>query len=561
MEDTEMQIYIKSKYFMSLCAVMLLSLLAGSLQFLEAAGKINRPIIASSKDGIAETESGKVRGYIHTGTFVFKGIPYAQAERFMPPEKVKPWVGPFRSSLMLGPRCPTSSQGRQNADRDRDEEAFTASGGRGEGIQSQSENCQVLNIWTQGLMDGGKRPVMVWLHGGGFSSGSAGGYDGENLSKKGGMVVVTLNHRLNVLGFLDLSAFGDKYKYSGNVGIMDIVAALNWVKNNISNFGGDPGNVTIFGQSGGGGKVNTLMAAPSAKGLFHRAITQSGSTIKVMESQISKKAGIAVAEQFGLTASNIDELQKVPYDALLKAGEDSWLKVSAEMKADPALVGFRYGWAPVVDGDFLPSHPFYPTAPEISKDIPLMVGCTINEIFPSLTNQSLRNSTQAQVEEFLKKRYGDKKAAAYIEEFGKMYPGYTPGDLLDTDINFRANVLRQALLKSAQNGAPVYVYLFTWQSPVLDGVFKAIHTIEIPFAFNNINLAEHLTGGGPDAHALADKVSQAWINFARTGNPNHAGLPKWPAFNDKDRSTMIFDNECLVKKNHDRRLLEIVGDN
>jgi len=556
-----MQRVIKLNLFI-LSALLMFSLATPCLQSAKAAENTNPAVIASSKDAIVATDSGKVRGYIHTGTFTFKGVPYAQAERFMPPQKPKPWEG-IRSSLSYGFIAPQGSgAGPIDATAARasimDEDSFIV-----QGIpQVQGEDCQRLNLWTPGINDGGKRPVMVWLHGGGYSSGSSSwkDSDGESLSKKGNVVVVTLNHRLNVLGFLDLSALGDKYKYSGNVGLMDIVAALNWIKTNIANFGGDPGNVTIFGQSGGGGKVNTLLATPSAKGLFHKAITQSGSTIKVMEAEISRKVGIAVAEKFGLTASKVDELQKVPYDALLEAGENVWRKVSAEMKADQALVGFRFGWAPVVDGDFLPAHPFYPTAPEISKDIPLMVGSTITEIFPSLTDQSLRNSTQAQVEEFLKKRYGE-KATAYIEEFGKMYPGYTPGDLLDTDINFRANVIRQAQLKTAQNGAPVYVYLFSWQSPVLDGVFKAIHTIEIPFAFNNINLAEHLTGGGPDAHALADKVSQAWINFARTGNPNHAGLPKWPVFTDEKRSTMIFNNECVVKDNHDRKLLETVSGN
>ena len=575
--EIKMQKSFKKCHFLYLGAVILVSLTAACLQGNNEVTGVDKPaveqsaidqpgigptVIASSTDAIVDTECGKVRGYIHidtdtsTRTYTFKGIPYATAERFMPPEKTESWKG-FRSTLTYGPIAPQPF----NEQVYRDEEAFMLDWN----FRYQTEECQQLNVWTQGLNDGRKRPVMVWLHGGGFTSGSAhemGVYDGENLSKIGDVVVVSINHRLNVLGFLDLSAFGDKYKYSANVGLMDIVSALKWVKNNIANFGGDPGNVTIFGQSGGGGKVSTLLATPAAKGLFHKAIVQSGSTIKVGEAETTRKVGAAVLEVLGLSPEQVDTLQEIPYDKLYQAGQDALARVREEMmKGNPTgNTAFRFGWSPVVDGDYLPAHPFYPAAPELSKDIPLMVGSTINEIFQTLLNPSLRNLSMENAEESIRKRYGE-KAAVFIEEFGKVYPGYTPEDLIDTDIMFRGNVIRQARLKSAQKGAPVYVYQFAWQNPLFDGVYKSLHCMEIPFVFDNATQYDVNTGGGRKVAALADKVSQAWINFARTGNPNHDGLPEWPSFTEENYNTMIFDYTCVLKNNHDRKLLEIAGSN
>ena len=544
--------------------LLVLSLEIPCLQKAKGAENTYPAIIASSKDAIVQTESGKVRGYIHTGTFTFKGIPYALAERFMPPQKPEPWEG-ARSSLTFGFVAPWSMGEPYDVIASRfaldnpDEGAFFFQ----RNIQIEKEDCQRLNIWSPGINDNGKRPVMVWLHGGGFSDGSGHqwvAFDGENLSKKGNIVVVTLNHRLNVLGFLDLSAFGSEYKYSGNVGIMDIVAALQWINKNIANFGGDPGNVTIFGQSGGGGKVSTLMAMPSAKGLFHKAIIQSGSTLKVSEIEISRKAGIGIMWQLGLKPYQVDELKKIPFTDLRKAGEMAWDKIREEIGAGEGFSAIRFGWSPTVDGDLLPAQPFDPSAPEISKDIPLLVGTTLNESLITPLAATLRNATQAQAEEYLKRIYGE-KSAAFIEAFGEAYPGYKPVDLIDTDVRMRSMAIQQARLKAAQNGAPVYMYLFAWQTPVLDGIHKAFHCAEIPFAFNNIALTENMTTGSNEAYALADKVSQAWINFAKTGNPNHKGLPNWPAFTDEKRATMVFDDKCVVKENHDRKLLEIIEGN
>ena len=261
-------------------------------------------ITASSTVAVAETESGKVAGYVENGIYIYKGIPYAKAERFMPPVAVDKWEG-VRSSRAYGPTCP---QGKRMGWYS-DEQAFAFNWDDG----YPDENCLRVNIWTPGLKDGKKRPVMVWLHGGGYSAGSGQelpSYDGTNLAKKGDAVVVTLNHRLNVLGFLDLSAYGDKYAKSGNAGLLDLVAALQWVNKNIESFGGDARNVTIFGQSGGGGKVSTLLATPSARGLFHKAIVQSGSMLRTMEQKYSRRIGSAVMEELGLNTSALQEMLK-----------------------------------------------------------------------------------------------------------------------------------------------------------------------------------------------------------------------------------------------------------
>ena len=288
-------------------------------------------ITASSATAIAETESGKVAGYVENGIYIYKGIPYAKAERFMPPVAADKWEG-VRSSRAYGPTCP---QGKRMGWYS-DEQAFAFNWDDG----YPDENCLRVNIWTPGLKDGKKRPVMVWLHGGGYSAGSGQelpSYDGTNLAKKGDAVVVTLNHRLNVLGFLDLSAYGDKYAKSGNAGLLDLVAALQWVNKNIESFGGDARNVTIFGQSGGGGKVSTLLATPSARGLFHKAIVQSGSMLRTMEQKYSRRIGSAVMEELGLKASQRDELCKMPYDKVLAAGDKAIAKVRAEAEKEKMI--------------------------------------------------------------------------------------------------------------------------------------------------------------------------------------------------------------------------------
>ena len=508
-------------------------------------------IVASSETAIAQTESGKVGGFLQDGIYIYKGIPYAKAERFMPPQPADKWEG-VRSSRMFGPTCPQAVRMGWGAD----EHAFAFHWDDG----YPGEDCLRVNIWTPGRNDGKKRPVMVWLHGGGYAAGSGQelpSYDGFNLAKKGDAVVVTLNHRLNVLGFLDLSAYGDKYAKSGNAGLLDLVAALQWVNKNIAAFGGDAQNVTIFGQSGGGGKVSTLLATPSAKGLYHKAIVQSGSMLRTMDAKYSRRIGAAVMDELGLKASQIDELQQMPYERLLAAGEKAVAKVKAEAEKEDGISTFIFGWAPTVDGDVLPAQPFDPQAPAQSKDVPVMIGTTLHEFTMSTYVPAFRTITKEKAVEFLKQRYGD-RTDDFLTAFEKAYPGYRPKDLVDVDFVFRPGAVEQARLKAAQQGAPVYMYMFAWESPVLDGMFRSTHCMEIPFAFNNAVVHASMTGGGAEAQALAEKMSGAWLNFARTGNPNAEGLPQWDAYTEEGGATMFFNNRCEVKHHHDKELLEVV---
>ncbi len=504
----------------------------------------------SAASTVVETVSGKVAGYIDNGIYTYKGIPYAKAERFMPPVPADSWEG-IRSSRAYGPTCP---QGKRTGWYS-DEQAFSFSWDDG----FPDEDCLRVNIWTPGINDGKKRPVMVWLHGGGYSTGSGQelpSYDGRNLAEKGDVVVVTLNHRLNVLGFLDLSAYGEKYASSGNAGLLDIVAALDWVQANVSQFGGDASNVTIFGQSGGGGKVTTLLATPSAKGRFHKAIVQSGAMLRTMDSKWSRRIGAAVVEELGIAPCRIDEIQKVPYEKLLAAGENAIARIRPEADKE-GFASFIFGWAPTVEGNVLPRQPFDPQAPEQSKDIPMMIGTTIHEFSMSTYVPQLRDITKDAAVEYLRTKYGD-KTDEFMALFEKTYPIYQPKDLIDTDFIFRPSTIELAGIKARQDGAPVYMYMFAWESPVLDGILRSTHCMDIPFVFNNADVHASMTGGGKEALKLADIMSQAWINFARTGDPNTEDLPEWPSYNSAEGATMFFNNNCEVKFNHDKELIGFI---
>ena len=510
----------------------------------------NSELLTSAQSTVVQTVSGKVAGYIDNGIFTYKGIPYAKAERFMPPTPAEPWDG-IRSSRAYGPTCP---QGKRTGWYS-DEQAFSFSWDDG----FPDEDCLRVNIWTPGIDDGKKRPVMVWLHGGGYSTGSGQelpGYDGRNLAEKGDVVVVTLNHRLNVLGFLDLSAYGEKYASSGNAGLLDLVAALDWVQENIARFGGDSSNVTIFGQSGGGGKVTTLLATPSAKDKYHKAIVQSGAMLRTMDSKWSRRIGAAVVEELGISPSKIDDLQDIPYEKLLAAGEKAISKIRVE--ADKAgFASFIFGWAPTVDGSILPRQPFDPQAPEQSKDVPMMIGTTIHEFSMSTYVPEFRDISKEDAVAYLRTKYGE-RTEEFLELFEKTYPEYQAKDLIDTDFIFRPSTVEQAGLKSRQGGAPVYSYMFAWESPVLDGILRSTHCMEIPFVFNNADLHASMTGGGEEAIRLADIMSQSWINFAKTGDPNSEYLPDWPAYECTNGAVMFFDNNCEVKYNHDKELMNFI---
>lgn len=506
-------------------------------------------ILASSSVAVAQTANGKVAGYIQDGVTIFKGIPYAKANRFEAPVQADSWEG-IRSCRQYGPVSPQGARsGWVN-----DEIAFAFNWNDG----VQGEDCLRLNVWTPAL-DSRKRPVMVWLHGGGYSAGSGQelpSYDGTSLAFAEDVVVVSINHRLNVLGFLDLSAYGETYAKSANAGLLDIVASLKWVRDNIAAFGGDPSNVTIFGQSGGGGKVTTLLATPCAKGLFHKAIVQSGSMLRTMESKYSRKIGIATVRNLGLDASSIDKISEVPYGELLAAGEKAIAQVKAEADRD-GVASFIFGWAPTVDGAVLPSQPFDPQAPAISAEIPMIIGTTRHEFSMTTYVPALRNAGREEVIGILKGRYGE-GTERFLELFAKAYPGSKPADMLDADFVFRPGAIEQALRKSLQGAAPVYMYMFNWESPVLDGILRSTHCMEIPFVFNNADRHASMTGGGAQAMELASKMSHCWAEFARCGKPSAEGLPEWEPFEAEKRAVMFFDNTCKMSYSHDKELMDFI---
>lgn len=510
-------------------------------------------IKADSQTAIVQTENGTVAGYIDNGIFNFKGIPYAKAVRFMPPQKPDSWEG-VRSSRSYGPVCPINVSSMVL----NDEMEFAQQHDFG----YMNENCQNLNVWTPGINDGMKRPVMVWLHGGGYTAGSSRElptYDGLNLSKTTGVVVVSVNHRLNVLGFLDLSGIDEKYKYSANVGMLDLVAALQWVNANISNFGGDPGNVTIFGQSGGGGKVGTLMHMPSAKGLFHKAIMQSGAAGAMQVKEITQQVGFAILEELGLKPADVDKLLEVPHDKLLAAGNAAVQKV-AQRSPQPGGIMSMLGWAPSVDGDVIPYQVGTPEGNEIAKHVPLLIGTNQTEFSASMFNPEVAIAGDEEIKKMLKEKHGE-KTDAFIETMKKYFPDDKKlADLLDIDVMFRPGTMNFSNNKSSvEGGAPVYNYLFTWHSPILDGKLKAIHCMEIAFVFNNIARNREQSGDGKEAYALADKMSRAWAQFARTGNPNVEGLPEWPVYNDNEGAVMFLNNRSEVKLNYDKELMQFVS--
>lgn len=509
-------------------------------------------LITDAASTTVRISSGKIAGYIDGGVYIYKGIPYAKAERFMPPQSPDPWEG-VRSCRAYGPVSPQGERtGWWN-----DESAFSSAWNDG----FPGEDCMRVNVWTPSVKDGRKRPVMVWLHGGGFSAGSGQewpSYDGRSLAGGHDVVVVTLNHRLNVLGFLDLSAFGDKYRLSGNVGMMDIVKALEWVRDNISVFGGDPSNVTIFGQSGGGGKVSTLLATPSAKGLFHKAIVQSGSQLKVMEQKYSRMIGSATVKELGIRPSSIDDIAKVPYRDLLEAAGKAVEQVRS-VATDDSFETFLFGWAPTVDGEFLPSHPFDDKAPELSRDIPMIIGTTQTEFCASAYSPSLRGISKDRAVEMLSQRYGD-KTDEFVRALRSAYPSAGPQDLIDYDVTFRPMAARQVFLKVRDEGAPVWNYIFNWESPVLDGVLRSSHCMEIPFVFDNAALHNTITGGDGQAIEFAHMVSTAWTNFARTGNPNGApGLPEWKSVEAGHDYVMYLGASPTLRDNPDSVLLDFLS--
>jgi len=484
-----------------------------------------------------QTAAGRLRGVVRFGVNQFWGVPYAAstagANRFMPPAALAAWSG-VRDSVQVGNRSPQDPDGPIS-------EVFAL-----DRQEPMGEDCLNLNVFTPGL-GGGNRPVMVWLHGGGFAGGSGNWllYEGTNLARKEDVVVVSVTHRLNLFGFLHLADLGggEKWANASNVGMQDIVAALGWIKENIAALGGNPGNVTVFGQSGGGSKVTTLMAMPSAKGLIHRAIAMSGAQVRGATRENATRATEQYLGTLGLKPNQLDRLQQLP-----------WQQLQQVFYREPRIQGLAGG--PVVDGRSLPRDQWSPDAPAVSADVPLMMGSTETEDAWSDPPPPLQMSDEEMLTRVRRiVRDDEAKAKDLVALYRKTHPGITNTDvwlIMNADNTRRANAQLLSELKTAQGKAPAYLYFFNWRSPVHKGQMKAYHTLDIPFALYNIDQAASMTGAMQERYALAHRMSAAFAAFARSGSPNHADLPNWPAFSTRTYPTMVFGNECKVVNDPNR---------
>jgi para-nitrobenzyl esterase len=520
-------------------------------------------VLASDKATVAETASGKIRGYKRNGVYIFKGVPYgastAGSNRFMPPAKPEPWTG-IRNALQYGPVCPSADSGRYG-----DEDVFLLH--RCSAAEVQGEDCLRLNLWTPEISSSQsntsrKRPVMVYMHGGGFSVGCGHdllSYEGESLARNHDVVVINHNHRLNVYGYLNLAGIGgDSFAASANAGLLDLVAVLEWTRDHVATFGGDPDNVTIFGQSGGGQKVISLMAMPAAKGLFHRAIVQSGPYLKSLSPDYSNQVAELLLAELSLSKSQLSDLQQIPIDRLTAAAVAA-MKKMPRVAASPRGSFAVNGWGPTVDGHTLPHHPFDPGAPAISANIPLITGTNFHEGVSAIDHPDADAMSEEEMKQGVAKTFGsdsDAIIAAYRQEYPKATPFGIYGAIFATP--FRYPSVEQAKRKAAQGAAPAYSYLYSWRTPSLDNRPGSFHACEISFAFDNAEICDHYSAGSSEAFTLSKQMSTAWTSFARTGNPNHEGMPHWPPYTVDTRSTMCFDTTCTIRNDPEGKGLQLI---
>lgn len=506
---------------------------------------------------VADTTYGKVRGYILRDIHYFLGIPYGAdtsgANRFMPPQKPKPWTEVF-PALYYGPVSPQNMENRYRSPFGAFRDHWNYS--------DASEDCLRINVFTPALKDGKKRPVMFWIHGGGFSAGNGiehDGYGGENLARFGDVVFCSINHRLGPVGFCNLSGVGgEAFASSGNVGMLDIVAALEWVRDNIANFGGDPGNVTIMGQSGGGAKVCTLTAMPSAKGLFHKAVVLSGATVKSGDKDYAQKLGAAVLKEAKLKPTEIAKLQEMPwkefYDIAIKAQQ----ALAKEMASAAGAGGspMRFGFSPCVDGKDIPQHPYSPDAAPTAAGVPMIICSTLNEQAPAAQDSSLMKITLPEVAEKLKQRagfgagFGD-KAMEVVQAYAKAFPDKKPVDIWSMVSSNRAGVVTLADAKIKQPSG-VYVAWFNWQPPLFDGRIGAFHCVDICFWFYNTDVMLTHSGGGPRPKALSTKMASSLLQFMKTGDPNGQGLTPWTKYTTAKGEVLVLNDTCEMKDDPDR---------
>jgi para-nitrobenzyl esterase len=489
---------------------------------------------------VATTKAGKVKGYVDNGINVFKGIPYGDdtaKRRFMAALPPNPWTG-VRDALTWGNQAPKAAAApRPPADGKAPTKAVPLF--PPETPSPMSEDCLNLSVWTPGLHDGGKRPVMVWFHGGGYGAGSgnSAGSDGVRLCKRGNVVVVSVNHRLNIFGYLYLAQLGGpEFKDSGNVGQLDLILSLQWVHDNIVNFGGDPSRVLVFGESGGGAKNACLMGMPKAMGLIQRACASSGETVTASRPETATERARACLKALNIAPDHITDIKdvgKVSMEKLIEASHAS---------------GY---WGPVVDGGALPRHPFDPDANPISAHIPFMVGTNHDEArlligrYFDLTWDSLPETLSKYSEKMGKLDLKD-----VIAMYRRVYPDYSASDVFfaaTTDSrDWRPAVVEiERRAKLPKGSAPTYSYQLNWGSPVRPEL-KACHGLDVPFLLDNVAISHNMTGTGPDAYWMAEQISEAYIAFAKTGNPNNPKIPHWPPYDLTHRATMEFDKVSKV---------------
>lgn len=495
----------------------------------------------NKNEPVVKTEKGWLRGLYFDGVYQFRGIRYAKAKRFQMPEEVERWDG-VADATSYGYNCPAHVFPKQIPQ----DEAILP-----HRFWVESEHCQYLNVWTNTLDSGAKKAVMVWLHGGGYSDGSAVDlccYDGANLAKFDDVVLVSLNHRLNVFGHLDMSDFGPEYKNSVNAGMADIVAALRWVRDNIAAFGGDPDNVTVFGQSGGGGKVAALGQIPGADGLYHKAIIMSGvipdDNMLVHTTVPAKQIVLEILHELGLEEGELEAFLAVPEVILVRAVERACINLTN--------AGYEIGWGPKKNDWYLGCMQDYGTTPYFGR-VPVMVGTTLTEFGRPDGIEEKKRLSVAERENAIRSRFGEEAGEKLLRLFRSAYPKVNEAYAGSVDTFFRMDTLRYVRKKAAQSAAPVYLYLMAAEFDYQGGT-AAWHSADIPFVFHNADIT-------PVCHAsdavreLETAFSEAFTSFAKHGVPGSRLLPLWEPCTAEHLKTMVFDRTCELYTDHEEELL------
>ncbi|MCQ2147957.1 MAG: carboxylesterase family protein [Bacteroidales bacterium] len=526
--------------FAALAAAVAVSACSGPASTRSSAARDEQQLLVGDNIAIAQTEFGKVQGYILHGVYTYLGIPYGAptsgANRFMPPKAPEKWDG-VKQTLFYGEDAPQNMAHKWQNDKS----AFTDHWN----YFDVGEDCLNLNVWTPGT-DNAKRPVLVWMHGGGFSSGNSieqDGYHGENMAKEGNVVFVSVSHRLNAFGFSDFSATGiPELQQSGNVGMLDLIAALQWVHNNIAAFGGDPGNVTIMGQSGGGSKVCNTLAMPASAGLVHKAVALSGNSTTAQDAKASAALGLEIWKAAG---SSLKKLQEMPWEEYYELAH----KVSAATKTGGSF-------APHADGVDIPTGTFYSDPTAASAKVPMILCTTSSEMSVSNSMPELEDIDFAAATKMLGENYGQSKPEELMAALREAFPTKKPIELINILVSNRRNVIATADAKSVQ-AAPVYLSWFDYNAPLFDGRIRAFHCADICYWFKNTDRMVTHTGGGKEPRDVSDKMSAALLSFMRTGDPNCAEIPAWPVYNAEDCPTMIFSKTTEMRNAPDKKILEV----